>query len=237
VILSNSWQFVATKLTDFENHPYQSEYDTSLTIKLFALNFVASYGNLLLTSFIYVSIDLSSVPFTVLTDHLIDQIPFGAFLVPRIFEMLPSRHAHAIAGSAAAGIKSGSFVIDTHKLKRQLVAYSLTAQITNALTEFGLPYLKSRFGPQIKEKLPQVAEKLHLGLDDNKDKSLSSDSEDEKAFLERIRREQLLPAADLGGEYAEMCTQLGFISLFGVTWPLTPLWSLINNFVSLRFRL
>lgn len=208
------WQFVATKLTDFENHPYQSEYDTSLTIKLFALNFVASYGNLLLTSFIY--------------------IPFGAFLVPRIFEMLPSRHAHAIAGSAADGIKSGSFVIDTHKLKRQLVAYSLTAQITNAFTEVGLPYLKTRFGPQIKEKLPQVAEKLHLGLDDSDEKTLSSDSEDEKAFLERIRREQLLPAADLGGEYAEMCTQLGFIALFGVTWPLTPLWSLINNFFEIR---
>ncbi|GAA5898715.1 Ist2p [Sporobolomyces salmoneus] len=207
------WRFVATKLTDFENHPYQSEYDTSLTIKLFALNFVASYGNLLLTSFVY--------------------IPFGGFLVPRIFDMLPSRHAHAIAGSAAAGIKSGSFVIDTHKLKRQLVAYSLTAQITNALTEVGIPYLKTRFGPQLAEKLPQVAEKLHLSSKEN-EKTLQSDSEDEKAFLERVRREQLLPAADLGGEYAEMCTQLGFIALFGVCWPLTPLWSLINNFFEIR---
>lgn len=123
-------------------------------------------------------------------------------------------------------------MIDTHKLKRQLVAYSLTGQITNAFTEFGIPYLKARFGPQIAEKLPQVAEKLHLATMLDNEQSLKNDSEDEKVFLDRIRREQLLPAADLGGEYAEMCTQLGYIAMFGCCWPLTPIWSLINNFVS-----
>ncbi|GAA5869381.1 hypothetical protein JCM16303_000449 [Sporobolomyces ruberrimus] len=204
------WQFVATKLTDFENHPYQSEYDTSLTIKLFALNFVASYGNLLLTSFVY--------------------IPFGGFLVPRIFEMLPSRHAHALAGTAVSSLKSGSFVIDTHKLKRQLVAYSLTAQITNAATEVGLPYLKARFGPKIAEKLKHNKSAASPSEKDTN----TDDSEDEKAFLERIRREQLLPAANLGGEYAEMATQLGYICMFAVCWPIAPLWSLVNNFFEIR---
>jgi len=60
-----------------------------------------------------------------------------------------------------------------------------------------------------------------------------NDSDDEKVFLERIRREQLLPPANLGGEYAEMATQLGYICMFAVCWPIAPICGLVNNFVSL----
>jgi anoctamin-10 len=34
----------AAKLTAFENHPRQSDYDASLALKTFALNFVSAYG-------------------------------------------------------------------------------------------------------------------------------------------------------------------------------------------------
>jgi anoctamin-10 len=40
----HSWHFVATKLTNYENHPCQTEYETSLTVKTFALSFFAAYG-------------------------------------------------------------------------------------------------------------------------------------------------------------------------------------------------
>lgn len=33
------------------------------------------------------------------------------------------------------------------------------------------------------------------------------------------------------GEYAEMAQQFGYLVLFGVVWPVAPIWSLINNFV------
>jgi len=48
------WEYAAGKLTNFENHPRQRDHEASLAIKTFALNFVAAYGNLLLTSYVYV---------------------------------------------------------------------------------------------------------------------------------------------------------------------------------------
>ncbi|GAA5877867.1 hypothetical protein JCM8547_002701 [Rhodosporidiobolus lusitaniae] len=207
--VSALWHFTASKLTNYENHPRQTDHEASLTLKVFALNFVAAYGNLLLTSFVY--------------------IPFGSFLVPHILSLLPSRHAAALSTSTASTLQSGSFSINSHKLKTQLVAYTLTNQITGAFLEVGLPYLKSRF-------LPVVQEKLHSPKSGQAGAAKFDEAEhvDEKAFLERVRREQLLPAADISGEYIEMAVQFGYIVLFAVIWPVSPLWSLINNFFELR---
>ncbi|GAA6022675.1 hypothetical protein JCM10207_008577 [Rhodosporidiobolus poonsookiae] len=204
------WHWVATQLTNYENHPRQTEYETSLTFKVFALNFVSAYGNLLLTSYVY--------------------IPFGSFLVPHILSLLPSRHARALGAATAQTLQSGSFSINSHKLKTQLVAYSLTNQITGAFLEVGLPYLQARF-------LPVVQEKLHHGHGQKKagaERMDQAEHEDEKAFLERIRHEQLLPTNNIFDEYAEMVVQFGYIVLFAVIWPISPLWSLVNNFFELR---
>ncbi|GAA5907924.1 hypothetical protein JCM5296_006134 [Sporobolomyces johnsonii] len=200
------WQLTAEKLTSFENHPRHTEQEASLTIKIFALNFVSAYGNLLLTSFVY--------------------IPFGAFLVPHILSLLPSRQADALC-SATSAIRTGSFSINPIKLKTQYVAYSLTNQVSGAFLEVGLPYLKARFGPQ-------VAAKLHPHSPAAERKAAGSEHEDEKQFLERVRKEQMLPTPAIGGEFAEMATQFGYLCLFAVVWPVAPVWSLVNNFFEIR---
>ncbi|GAA5975577.1 hypothetical protein JCM11641_003539 [Rhodosporidiobolus odoratus] len=205
--VASLWRFTASKLTNFENHPRQTDFDTSLTLKVFAINFMSAYGNLLLTSYIY--------------------IPFGSFLVPHVLSLLPSRHAAVLSALTSKTMKSGSFSINTHKLKTQLVAYSLTNQITGAFLEVGLPYLKARF-------LPAIQEKLHHSSKESAAKMDEADHEDEKGYLERIRHEQLLPTNEIFGEYAEMATQFGYIVLFAVIWPVSPLWSLINNFFEIR---
>ncbi|GAA5892461.1 hypothetical protein JCM8208_005827 [Rhodotorula glutinis] len=203
------WGFVAGKLTNFENHPRQRDHEASLTIKTFALQFVAAYGNLLLTSYVY--------------------IPFGSFLVPHILGRLPSRHAAALSKSTSSSLQSGSFSVNASKLHTQLVAYSLTAQITGAFIEVGVPYLKAKLLPKVQEKLhhaPSVSEK-------DKKESIE-EHDDEKEFLKRVREEQLLPTAVIFGEYAEMAQQFGYLVLFGVVWPVAPIWSLINNFIEIR---
>ncbi|GAA5921241.1 hypothetical protein JCM1841_001649 [Sporobolomyces salmonicolor] len=204
--VTSLWQLTAAKLTSFENHPRHTEHEASLTIKIFALNFVSAYGNLLLTSFVY--------------------IPFGAFLIPHILSLLPSRHAAALC-SASSAIRAGSFSINPIKLKTQYVAYSLTNQVSGAFLEVGLPYLKARFGPQ-------VAAKLHPHSPEAEKHAAGSDHEDEKQFLERVRKEQMLPAPAIGGEFAEMATQFGYLCLFAVVWPIAPVWSLVNNFFEIR---
>ncbi|GJN93434.1 hypothetical protein Rhopal_006490-T1 [Rhodotorula paludigena] len=205
--VSALWGFTATKLTNFENHPRQSEYEASLTVKTFALNFVAAYGNLLLTSYVY--------------------IPFGSFLVPHILQRLPSRQAAALSTSTSKTLQSGSFSINASKLHTQLVAYSLTNQITGAFLEVGLPYLKAKV-------LPKVQEKMHSSTVQGKLREVENDHEDEKDFLKRIREEQQLPTNYIFSEYAEMATQFGYLVLFGVIWPLSPIWSLVNNFFEIR---
>ncbi|BGP42532.1 hypothetical protein JCM10450v2_006630 [Rhodotorula kratochvilovae] len=202
------WNFTAGKLTTFENHPRQREHEASLTIKTFALQFVAAYGNLLLTSYVY--------------------IPFGSFLVPHILGRLPSRHAAALSKTTSSTLQSGSFSVNASKLHTQLVAYSLTAQISGAFIEVGVPYLKAKLLPKVQEKLqsPKVKEAVK--------EAPTAEHEDERDFLKRIREEQLLPAAVIFGEYAEMAQQFGFFVLFGVVWPVAPIWSLINNFFEIR---
>ncbi|GAA5907782.1 hypothetical protein JCM6882_004555 [Rhodosporidiobolus microsporus] len=204
------WRFTATQLTSYENHPHQTEHEASLTIKVFALNFVSAYGNLLLTSFVY--------------------IPFGSFLVPHILGRLPSRHAAALSATTAQTLQSGSFSINTRKLKTQFVAYSLTNQITGAFLEVGLPWLQAKFLPVVQEKLHSAGSKSPAGAS----KIDAAEHEDEREFLKRMRHEQLLPTNDIGGEYLEMGVQFGYIVLFGIVWPVSPIWSLINNFFELR---
>ncbi|GAA6043352.1 hypothetical protein JCM8097_008045 [Rhodosporidiobolus ruineniae] len=208
--VNNLWHFTASKLTTFENHPHQTDHESSLTLKIFALQLVSAYGNLLLTSFVY--------------------IPFGSFLVPHILGRLPSRHAAALSVATSESMRSGSFSINSKKLRTQFVAYSLTNQITGAFLEVGLPYLKAKFLPVVQEKLHSAANHSPAGA------SKFSDGEhpDEKAFLERIRKEQLLPVNEIGGEYAEMVVQFGYLVLFAVIWPISPIWSLVNNFFEIR---
>ncbi|KAJ8292595.1 hypothetical protein OF846_004358 [Rhodotorula toruloides] len=203
------WSFTASKLTTFENHPRQSEHEASLTIKTFALNFVAAYGNLLLTSYVY--------------------IPFGSFLVPHILTRLPSRHAAALSATTSKTLQSGSFSINSSKLHTQLMAYTLTGQITGAFLEVGLPYLQAKLMPVVQEKLHHTA-----AADKAREKAGTSDHEDEKDFLAGIRQEQLLPTNEIFGEYQEMAQQFGYIVLFAVIWPVSPIWSLINNFFEIR---
>lgn len=117
------------------------------------------------------------------------QIPFGSFLVPHILGRLPSRHAAALSKSTSSSLQSGSFSINASKLHTQLVAYSLTAQITGAFVEVGVPYLKAKL-------LPKVQEKLHHTPSESEKKEHEQsieEHEDEKDFLKRIREEQLMP--------------------------------------------
>ncbi|KAI5477477.1 Calcium-activated chloride channel family protein [Pseudohyphozyma bogoriensis] len=185
------WSATATKLTDWENHPHQTEHDYSLTLKVFSLNFFVAYGSLLLTSYVY--------------------IPFGPHLIPYILSILPSHDLKP---------KTTSFAVNTAKLHTQIVAYTLTNQIVGAFTEVGLPMIMRLVKGEVAKKMGNGAGKVE-------------DSEDEKAFLERMRSEKELPDT-VFADYAEMTLQFGYLTLFSLIWPIAPVWSFVNNFFELR---
>ncbi|KAJ1968608.1 hypothetical protein H4R35_006380 [Dimargaris xerosporica] len=53
-------------------------------------------------------------------------------------------------------------------------------------------------------------------------------------LVRRALAEYELPEYDIFEDYSEMVTQFGFVALFSVVWPLSPLAAVLNNWVELR---
>ena len=60
------------------------------------------------------------------------------------------------------------------------------------------------------------------------------DVPEEAEFLARVRKEAELGVYDVTSDLREMVVQYGYLSLFSVVWPLTPVSFIINNWVELR---
>lgn len=135
-------------------HP--SDHAKSVALKSFAVTALVAYGPLLLTSYVY--------------------IPFGPSLVPWLLAALPdSVHTHTLRAHS-------TFAVNGEKLHHQVLAFTLTGQISGAVVEVGLPFLLDRG----KGEVAKVLEKRNGGPKER-------DAEDEHHFLERIRHEATLP--------------------------------------------
>ncbi|XDG07101.1 hypothetical protein ABKA04_006716 [Annulohypoxylon sp. FPYF3050] len=145
-------------------------------------------------------------------------MPFGNLLVP----YLDIFKATAEKFSSKDSITTQSFQVNPDRLRNQMVYFTVTAQIVNFALEVVVPY--------VKRKAFQEVEKVQ-----SKGKSVAPDDvADEHAFLERVRNEAQLDVYDVTVDYREMVVQFGFLSLFSVVWPLTPLCFFVNNWVELR---
>ncbi|KAL9034135.1 MAG: hypothetical protein Q9214_007182 [Letrouitia sp. 1 TL-2023] len=60
------------------------------------------------------------------------------------------------------------------------------------------------------------------------------DSPEEAEFLKRVRKEAELDVYDVSTDLREMVVQYGYLALFSVIWPLTPVSFIINNWIELR---
>ncbi|CAG8608697.1 3225_t:CDS:2 [Paraglomus brasilianum] len=114
--------------------------------------------------------------------------------------------------------------VGSERLKNELKYFIITAQVINFVTEVVLPYAL-RYG----EHCVQKAKSLSNTSSDN-----NGVNEDEAGFLKRVKREVDLPVYDIYEDYAEMILQYGYVSLFAVVWPLTPICAFVNNWIELR---
>ncbi|KAL7629066.1 hypothetical protein AAE478_000584 [Parahypoxylon ruwenzoriense] len=187
----------AEKLTERENYETKDAHHASLVQKLFVINFLTSYTPLFLTAFVY--------------------MPFGNILVPYmdVFRTM------AETFSSEESVTTQSFHINPDRLRKQVIYFTVTAQVVN----FGLEAV----APYVKRKVFKEVEKAQ-----SKNKASTSDVPEEHAFLERVRNEAKLDKYDVTGDYREMVVQFGYLSLFSAVWPLTPCSFLINNWVELR---
>ncbi|KAI5866782.1 DUF590-domain-containing protein [Durotheca rogersii] len=186
----------AEHLTEKENFETVDSHHASLVQKLFVINFVTSYTPLFLTAFVY--------------------MPFGNLLVPylNIFNITSEQ------SSGEDSVVAESFTINPDRLKKQVIYFTVTAQIVNLGVEVVMPYVKRKVFKEVEKAQSK--------------KTATSDVPEEHAFLERVRDEAKLDVYDVTGDYREMVIQFGYLSLFSAIWPLTPCSFLINNWIELR---
>ena len=179
-----------------------------MTQKIFILNFITSYLPIFLTAFVY--------------------LPFGSLIVPYldIFQLTARPFAE---NEKQLTTPQAGFVVNPSRLRKQVIYFTVTAQIVNFVMETALPYVQRRVFRKYKEiKTGRAAKK---GATPN---VAANDIPEEAEFLARVRNEAELPVYDVSTDLREMVVQFGYLSLFSVVWPLTPISFLVNDWFELR---
>ncbi|KAL8762893.1 MAG: hypothetical protein Q9184_001189 [Pyrenodesmia sp. 2 TL-2023] len=200
---------VATRLNDYENWETSEQYQSALTRKIFVLNFITSYLPIFLTAFVYV--------------------PFGSLVVPYLDIFNLTARPFAENEKQLQSPQTG-FVINPSRLKKQVIYFTVTAQIVNFALETIMPVVKRRAFSKYQEvKSERAARKGGAGSGVTID-----DLPEEAEFLKRVRQEAELDVYDVATDLREMVVQYGYLSLFSVVWPLAPVSFIINNWIELR---
>jgi hypothetical protein len=151
--------------------------------KIFVLNFITSYLPIFLTAFVYV--------------------PFAQIIVPHldIFQLAVKPFAE---NEKQMETPKAGFQINPDRLKKQIIYFTVTAQIVNFALEVIMPYVKRKVFRKVKEVQADLAAK-HGGVSS----PTAADHAEEAAFLERVKNEAELDNYDVTGDFREMIVQFG----------------------------
>lgn len=124
-------------------------------------------------------------------------VPFAKVLVPHldVFQVT----AQKFTGNGK--VETKAFQIDPDRLKKQIIYFTVTAQVVNFLLEAIVPILKRRVFKAVKEVQEEITHKETSGK--------RSDPEEEASFLARVRNEAELDEYDVTVDYREMVVQFG----------------------------
>ncbi|KAL1965672.1 hypothetical protein VTN77DRAFT_5349 [Rasamsonia byssochlamydoides] len=212
---------IATWLTNYENYRTEDQYELAQTQKTFVLNFITSFLPIILTAFVYV--------------------PFGGRIVPYldVFRVVTTDGASSFFlwsdQAAADQQRINSFHVDPARLRQEVIYLTVTAQVLSFGEEMVLPHLKRILMQKYrnyKNKSSEAAVRKRRYSEATN--ILLVDNPDEKPFLTRIRNEAEADVYNVQEDILEMCIQFGYLTLFGVAWPLVPLGFLLNNWLELR---
>lgn len=137
------YSIVVTKMTNWENHVTAHAYETSLTQKMFVLNFLTSYMGLFLSSYVY--------------------LPFGHLIEPNIDFITAT--VQKFVGEKAT--QSKTFTINTLRLRQQYIYFTATAQAINFFVETLLPYIQRRLFKEAKKLSNKVTGAHAFVFNDN----------------------------------------------------------------------
>ncbi|KAL1303378.1 hypothetical protein AAFC00_006773 [Neodothiora populina] len=208
-VLTGIFTSFAEQLTRFENYETDAAFQTAMTQKIFVLNFITSYLPIFLTAFVYV--------------------PFGSIIVPYldIFSLTVRPFAQNEKQMTAPKV---GFAINPDRLRKQVIYFTVTAQVVGLAMEVIVPYLKRQGFSKYKQMQSERAAKNGGSTPAPSENDLPEES----AFLQRVRKEAELDVYDVTSDLREMVIQFGYLALFSVIWPLTPVSFLANDWIELR---
>ncbi|KAF2626287.1 hypothetical protein BU25DRAFT_422480 [Macroventuria anomochaeta] len=193
---------IANNMTEYENHRTADHHEMSLTQKIFVLNSITNYLPIFLTAFLYV--------------------PFSSRVIP----MFQSCIDTVIGSKERGAIK---FTADPDRLRNEVIALTLTGQVSGAIEELALPWFKTQFKQWWRDR---QATRVHQR--GGSGQHLAPDDPGEAKFLRRARKQALRPEYNVQDDIAEMVIQFGYLALFSPVWPLVPIGFFINNWFELR---
>lgn len=166
------------------------------------LNFTTQYLPIILTAFVYV--------------------PFGDLFVPHL-----ERVIRYILGDAVK-FADVPFHANPNRLQREVVALTVTGQISHFGEEFLIPLIKQNFRSWYRNYRSSHSAAATL------DGITQDDLPEERALLSAARSQASLPSYDVQADISQMVLQFGHLALFSPAWSLMPIGFLINNWIELR---
>ncbi|SCO89874.1 related to IST2 protein [Fusarium oxysporum] len=200
--VTSALEDAAEWMTEFENHRTADLHEMSLTQKVFVLNMFTNYLPIFLTAFIY--------------------IPFGGTVVPKLENFLSAAFA-----SVGKKFVHQPFHLDADRLRNEVIALTVTGQLSGFFEENIVPMLKHKFSDWYRD-YRRARSKGDMLL------AVVKDDPEETAFLSRVRNEAILPKYNVQDDIAEIVLQFGYLALFSPVWPIIPMGFLINNWIELR---
>lgn len=140
-------------------------------------------------------------------------IPFGEDVLglvhAYIHDDVPYLDSEHTEGIWERDIKKASTRLDNSRLEKQMIGFTVTAQIGNAFTEIGMPFV-------IRTIVTLVTKR-------SRPKSKPVGDLTEQAFLQEVRDDvQFRLRYDVFDDYSEMLTQFGYVVIWSCIWPLAP---------------
>ncbi|KAK9450295.1 calcium-activated chloride channel-domain-containing protein [Limtongia smithiae] len=147
-------------------------------------------------------------------------LPFGHLIAPNI-DFITSTVQGVMGQLGDKALSHKEFSINVLRLRQQFIYFTGTAQGVNFFVETLLPYIQRRVFKEAKKLVAGAPVEI-------------KDDEAEAPFLARVRGERDFPDYDVNEDYREMVVQFGYLSLFGIVWPMAPFADFINNWIELR---
>ena len=124
----------------WEHHAHQSTYESSLTIKTFALSAIIAYLGLALSAFVYVPFG-ESIMATVYMSFFAEGTDSPSF-TDRITTTATAIYT-GTAKDQPTPLHTTNFAskLDSSRLQDQMFAYTVTNQILDSFLEIGLPFV------------------------------------------------------------------------------------------------